>query len=469
MDRATFDFEPDRSATAPLHGQLEAAVREAIGQGALPPGARLPASRPLAAAAGVSRGVVTEAYAQLAAEGWIEARHGSAPVVRAVPGPVRVRPAAPAQAHAPRLDLTATAPDLGRFPRRAWLAAHRRVLAELPDAALDYGERLGDPVLRAALAAHLARTRGAAAAPDRIVVTGGYTQALWLACRALAHRGVRRVAVEDPSLDEAWATIRSAGLEVVPIPVDGRGARVDTLDALGAGAALVTPSHQFPTGALLAPERRRALLRWATAGSRLVLEDDYDAEYRYDRAPVGTLQRLAPEHVVHLGSASKTLAPALRLGWMLAPRWLAEAAGEERWAIDSGGPVLIARTYAELLAGGELDRHLRRTRREYRARRDALVAGLARALPDARVEGVAAGLHLLLRLPPGTGEAAVVEALARRRVRVRGLASYRFAPRDGEPALVIGYGRLPEAAVPAAVEAITSCCSGARPSRSCAS
>jgi GntR family transcriptional regulator/MocR family aminotransferase len=334
---------------------------------------------------------------------------------------------------------------------------------------LDYGEPLGDPVLRAALAAHLARTRGAAAAPDRIVVTGGYTQALWLTCRVLAQRGVRRVAVEDPSLDDAWATIRSAGLEVVPVPVDAAGARVDLLEGLNAGAALVTPSHQFPTGALLAPERRRALLRWAAAGSRLVLEDDYDAEYRYDRAPVGTLQRLAPEHVVHLGSASKTLAPALRIGWMLAPGWLAEAAARERWAVDSGGPVLLARTYAELLAGGEVDRHLRRTRREYRARRDALVAGLAQALPEATVDGVAAGLHLLLRLPAGTDEAAVVAALARRRVRVRGLAGYRLAARGGEPALVIGYGRLPEAAVPVAVEAISACCSGARPARSFAS
>jgi GntR family transcriptional regulator/MocR family aminotransferase len=460
MDRATFHVELDRAAPAPLHAQLEAAVREAIARGTLEPGVRLPASRTLARAAGVSRGVASEAYAQLAAEGWIEVRHGSAPVVRAGAGPVATRAAAAQPAPAPRLDLTATAPDLGRFPRRAWMAAHRRVLAELPDAALDYGDRLGDPVLRAALAAHLSRVRGAAAAPERIVVTGGYTQALWLTCRALGRRGVRRIAVEDPSLDDAWATIRSAGLEVAPLPVDGDGARVEELAGLDAGAALVTPSHQFPTGAVLAPHRRRALLSWA-AGGRLVIEDDYDAEYRYDRAPVGTLQRLAPEHVVHIGSASKTLAPALRLGWMLAPRWLAEAAGGERWALDSGAPVLISRTYAELLAGGEVDRHLRRTRLEYRARRDALVAGLAAALPQARVEGIAAGLHLLLRLPAGTDEASVVAALARRRVRVRGLASYRLAAGSGEPALVIGYGRLAAAAVPVAVEAITACCSGA--------
>jgi GntR family transcriptional regulator / MocR family aminotransferase len=230
--------------------------------------------------------------------------------------------------------------------------------------------------------------------------------------------------------------------------VDGDGARLDGLS--GADAVLLTPAHQFPTGAVLAPERRRALLAWGG----VVIEDDYDAEYRYDRAPVGTLQRLAPDRVVHIGTASKTLAPALRLGWLLAPPELAAAVARERWAVDSGGPAIAQRAYARLLATGEVDRHLRRTRREYHHRRDRLVAALAQRLPDCRVEGVAAGLHLLLRLPARTDEDAVVAALARRRIRVRGLAGYRLAPRAGEPALVLGYGRLPEPAIAPVVEAL---------------
>jgi GntR family transcriptional regulator/MocR family aminotransferase len=203
---------------------------------------------------------------------------------------------------------------------------------------------------------------------------------------------------------------------------------------------------------VLAPERRRALLAWGG----IVIEDDYDSEYRYDRAPVGTLQRLAPDRVVHLGTASKTLAPALRLGWLLAPPALAGAIAEERWAVDSGGPAITARVYARLLATGEVDRHLRRTRREYRERRDRLVAALEQRLPSCRVTGVAAGLHLLLRLPPGTDERAVVSELASRRVRVRGLASYRLSPRAGDPALVLGYGRVPLAAIDAAVDQLTT-------------
>ena len=185
-----------------------------------------------------------------------------------------------------------------------------------------------------------------------------------------------------------------------------------------------------------------------------MIEDDYDSEYRYDRAPVGTLQRLAPDRVVYLGTTSKTLAPALRLGWLLAPPALASAIADERWAVDSGGAAIAARTYARLLATGEVDRHLRRTRREYRARRDRLVAALTERLPACRVDGVAAGLHLLLRLRPGTDERAVVDALAERRIRVRGVASYRLAPRDDEPALVLGYGRIPLAAIDIAVAAL---------------
>ncbi|RKQ92793.1 GntR family transcriptional regulator [Solirubrobacter pauli] len=464
INRATLEVfaSLDRSRPEPLRAQLEDAICAAIDNGGLPPGTRLPASRVLAEALHVSRGVVSEAYAQLAAEGWIEVRHGAAPVVRQVPaaglgqrdasgtsgeraGAGDARGVATSRL-VPRLDLTATAPDLSAFPRRAWATALRRALAELPDAALDYGDPRGDDALRGELAAYLVRVRGAAAHADDLAITSGYTQGLWLTCRALKRRGATRVAVEDPSLDDSWGTIRSAGLAVVGVPVDGDGIDPAGLDA---DAVLVTPAHQFPTGAVLSPERRRALLAWGG----IVIEDDYDSEYRYDRAPVGTLQRLAPDRVVYLGTASKTLAPALRLGWVLAPPDLTAAIAAERWAVDSGGPAITARAYARLLAGGEVDRHLRRTRREYRARRDELVAAL-HGLDGCAVDGVAAGLHLLLRLPPGTDEDALVARLAAKRIRVNGLNTYRLAPRADDPALVLGYGRLQRPAIAGTVSAL---------------
>src|SRR3954447_20449812 len=331
MNRATLElFAPlDRSAPEPLRTQLEDAICAAITGGGAPPGTKLPASRSLAETLQVSRGVVSEAYAQIAAEGWIEIRRGAAPIVRAVPaaglGAIpNIKGSDPFMfVSRPRFDVTATAPDLSAFPRREWSAALRKVLAEMPDSALDYGDPRGDDTLRAELAAYLVRVRGVVASPENLVIASGYTQGLWLTCRALRARGARRVAVEDPSLDDSWATIRSTGLEVVGLPVDEHGIR---LDGLAADAVLVTPAHQFPTGAVLAPERRRALLAWGG----IVIEDDYDSEYRYDRAPVGTLQRLAPDRVVHIGTASKTLAPALQLGWMLAPPELAEAVAAER-------------------------------------------------------------------------------------------------------------------------------------------
>ena len=320
----------------------------------------------------------------------------------------------------------------------------------MPDAALDYGDPHGDAELRAELAAYLVRVRGVVAAPDDVVVAERLHAGPVADLPGAARRaGATRVAVEDPSLDDAWATIRSAGLEVVGLPVDEHGVRLDALDA---DAVLVTPAHQFPTGAVLAPERRRALLAWGG----IVIEDDYDSEYRYDRAPVGTLQRLAPDRVVYLGTASKTLAPALRLGWLVAPPELASA---DR-ARALGGRLRRRRDRRPRLRPPARQRRGRpppapHPPRVPRAPRPA-GRGARAAAPGCRVTGVAAGLHLLLRLPPGTDEAAVVERLAERRIRIRGLAGYRLTPRADEPALVLGYGRLPLAAIEAAVDQLTN-------------
>ena len=442
-----------RDARGSLREQLEAQLRDGVRSGRLRPGAALPASRALAGELGVSRGVVVEAYAQLVAEGFLVARRGAgtavAPAAAAPGAPSGAEPDAPPP---PAYDLRTGRPDLAAFPRAAWQAATARALRAVPDAALGYGDPRGAAPLRDALAAHLGRGRGVVADPARVVVTTGVTHGLGLVWRTLRARGARRVAVEDPGWHRQRRSVEDAGLEAVPVPVDERGLDVDALRAAGADAVAVTPAHQFPTGVVLAPERRAALVAWAAATGGLVVEDDYDAEYRYDREPVGALQGLAPEHVVYAGSASKTLAPGLRLGWLALPAALATDVAARREGEDHGGPVLGELALADLLRGGVVDRHLRRTRRRYRARRDALLSALARELPAVRPGGVAAGLHVVAWLPGDGAESAWLEGELTRNAAARGVAMHALhadctvaAPRPG--ALLLGYALLAEPAL----------------------
>jgi GntR family transcriptional regulator / MocR family aminotransferase len=431
-----------RDGRVPLRAQLEAQLREAVGSGRLAGGVRLPSSRSLAAELGVSRGVVVEAYGQLVAEGYLAVRRGAAPVVAegVERRPVEASPEAEVVA---RYDLRPGTPDLGLFPRRAWAAAQRRALQDALDADLGYPDPAGHPRLRAALAEYLGRVRGVDADPSRIVVCGGVAEVLALVGRVLAARGTVRLGVEDPSHYATRGLLSHHGLEVVPVAVDEHGIDVGALGALD--AVLVTPAHQFPTGVVLSAERRGALAAWARETGGLVIEDDYDAEYRYDRAPVGAVQGLAPEHVIHAHSVSKTLAPGLRLGWAVLPTALAADVGAEKQLSDLGTPVLEQLTLEAFLARGELDRHLRQTRPLYRRRRDALLAGL----PGLRAEGAAAGLHVLVQLPDGASEAEVVAAAAARDVAVESLGPHDMSG-ERPPALILGYSRLPE---PALVEA----------------
>jgi len=434
----------------PLRHQLAQRLRAAVADGRLPAGTALPSSRALAAQLAVSRGVVSDAYEQLAAEGFLASRPRARPVVRRAPTTPRgaSAPAGPAV----RYDLVPGVPDLALFPRRAWQQAVRRAVASCSDAALDYDRTgRGTPALRTALAAYLARTRGLAADPERLVTTSGFRQGLDLACRLLAARGGRAIAVEDPSYDGQWETIRRHGLRVAPVPTDEDGIDVGALAATRADAVVVTPAHQFPTGVLLAPGRRAALRDWAHATGALILEDDYDAEYRDDRTAVGALQALAPEHTLHLGSASKILAPALRLGWVVAPRALAAELAAARRAADGGARALDEHALAHLLETGGVDRHLRRARAAYRERRAALAAAVAEHLPAARLAARDAGLHAVLELPPRTDADAAAAAAARLGVRVRSLGSYRLTAPRSAPALVLGYGRLPAPSLAAAV------------------
>lgn len=417
-----------------LADALAEALREAVRDGRLPAGTPLPASRTLAADLQVSRGVVVRAYEQLVAEGYLRAHVGRGTVVGELPGVTA--PAVPSTDRV--LPASPGLPALGMFPRREWLRALETALREVPDAELGYGDPRGHPRLRAALAAYLGRTRAVVAAVDHIVVTSGFAQAIRLVAEALARHGIDTVGVEEPGSVGVAETVRSAGLTTRPVPVDADGVDVAALGDLR--AVIVTPAHQFPTGAVLAPARRTALLEWAATGDGVVVEDDYDAEYRYDRAPVGALQGLAPERVVYGGSVSKTLAPGLRLGWVVAPPWLSPALVEAKFAADIATPVLDQVALAVLLETGALDRHIRRTASRYAARRQRLLAAVERHLPGWRATGIAAGLHAVLlpdRAPPPDVLAAA--AAAARPLLVTPLAA--FARREPAPAgLVVGYG-----------------------------
>ncbi|THJ15498.1 PLP-dependent aminotransferase family protein, partial [Nocardioides sp.] len=346
-------------------------------------------------------------------------------------------------------------PDLSAFPRAAWARAERTALAEASSADLGYGDPRGMTALREALAGWLARTRGIRAHPDEVLVVAGVSQALALLAKVLTERGVTRIGFEDPGSRGARIHLERWGLQPVRVPVDADGLDVGALARTGVDAVLVTPAHQFPTGTVLGPDRRRALVDWARAEQgRLVLEDDYDAEHRYDRPPVAAMHGLAPDRVVHLGSVSKSLAPAIRLGWLLAPEPLHRELVEARYWLDLASPSLPQLALAHLITSGAFERHLRLVRARHRERRDALLAALAEHLPQAEVHGVAAGLHLLVTLPDAVDDVAVVERARDVGIVVHALSSHRTG--DGPAGFVLGYAATPAGRMRQAVATIAS-------------
>jgi GntR family transcriptional regulator/MocR family aminotransferase len=433
-----------------LRARAEHALREAVRSGRLAPGTRLPATRALALQLGVSRGVIVDAYAQLAAEGYLGTRRGAGTTVAAGASRDCATAQQPAPAKAARLDLNPFRPALDGFPRAVWSAALTRVLRSVPDERLGYPDPAGAVELRSTLAAYLGRVRGVRAAPEQIVVTSGLRHGADLLWSALAAGGARRVAVESPGWAGMRETAADAGLEILALPVDEDGLAVERLEDERLDAVALAPAHQYPTGAVLAPERRLALLAWARRAGALIVEDDYDAEYRYDRQPVGSLQGLAPERVVYGGSTSKTLAPALRLGWLVLPPNLVQAVCARQRRRGAMPAPLMQLALADLINRGELDRHLRRQRRRYRRQRDALLAALGLAMPELAVQGAAAGLYVVLRLPPDVSEQAVLAV-----ARARGIALEGLGGRP--PGLVIGYANLPASGVQLAVEALAAC------------
>jgi GntR family transcriptional regulator/MocR family aminotransferase len=438
-----------RGGELPLHEQLERTLRDAIRDGRLQAGARLPSSRGLAQELDVSRGVVTSAYDQLAAEGYLETSQGS-PVrvargIRAQPP----RPPAPSLLARFDYDFSPGLPDLAGFPRDRWLRSLRSAWRETALDAVGYGDPRGVAELRLALADYLARVRGAAADPEHVLVCTGFRQGLSLTCRWLRANGIEHVALEDPGWHVHRLIAEAAGLAVTPIPVDAHGIDVAELGRSGAEAVVVTPAHQFPTGAVLGAQRRAALLEWAERGDRLIIEDDYDAELCRER--VGALQGLAPDRVLYIGSASKRLTPGMRLGWMLSPSWLSWALITAKAIEDAGSEVASQLALADFIARGELERHLRRMRLRYSQRRDALLAALARELPGWHASTMAGGLHFVAALPGHIDEPGLLAAAARFGVGIEGMSLHSYTG-DCPPGLVLGHAYMAEPAIDRGVQ-----------------
>lgn len=443
----------DLAGPGPRTKRLEQTLRAAVREARLRPGTALPSSRALARELGVSRGVVGAAYAQLGAEGYLVVRQGAAVRVADVEPAPPVREAVPDSS--PRYNLRPDLADYASFPRQEWLASLRVALREATDEELGYGDARGSVRLRVALASYLGRTRGAVVEPERTFVTVGFANGVGAVCRVLLGRGARRIGVENPGHLAVRRIVAASGLELVPLGVDEDGLRMDDVVAADPDAVLATPAHHFPTTAVLARDRRAALLDWAESRGALVLEDDVDAEFRYDRSPVGALQGLAPERVVYLGSTSRTLAPALRLGWAVVPSSLVEHLIADVRGTILAPPVLDQSALADFIARGELDRHVRRMRLRYRRRRDVLVRALERNLPALEVAGVAAGLHVVAALPSGWREDVALTRAREHGIALSGLREHRFT-RHGPAALLLGFARSNEAALRAGVRALAS-------------
>jgi GntR family transcriptional regulator/MocR family aminotransferase len=449
----------DRANGVGIGRQVEEQLREAIRSGTLAPGSGLPSTRALAEDLSVSRGVVVRAYEQLAAEGYLEVRQGANASVR---GGSTERERPPRQAGAlepvpkPRYDLHPHQPELSSFPRHAWLRSLRHILRTAANTELGYVGPPGLEPLRVELARYLRRARGVVADPDRVVVTLGSTHTLSVIAHVLGRRGANSIAFENPSHALLHNVARRADVTPVGIPLDEHGLQVDSLRAADVSAVVVTPAHQFPTGVALSADRRAALAAWARESGRLILEDDYNAEFRYDRAPIGAVQGLSPEQVVYMGSTSKTLSPAIRLGWAVLPADLVTPACTELMTTVLQVSGIDQLTLADFLRRGEFDRHMRRTRTVYRRRRDALVAALHAELPGVAVSGIAAGLHVVVELAATADETEACVAAAARGVAIQSLSQHALRGYDGPPGLLIGYGTISEPAIPRVAKELAS-------------
>jgi GntR family transcriptional regulator/MocR family aminotransferase len=456
----------DRSNGSRVRSQLERELRAAVQQGRLQPGAKLPPSRALATELGIARSVVVGAYSQLVAEGYFEATQGAGTrVCRMAAPPVLKRPQ-----RVSRLNMAFTTglPDPALFPRKEWLRCYRAAIDGCADKTLGYPVPQGRIELRKVLSEYLARVRSVQAGADGIVVCDGISQAIAIVCRAIRQRGASTIAVEDPCFAAHRRLVSACGLSPVPIGVDEDGIRVSELGEADVSAVLVAPAHSYPSGAVLSPERRRALADWARQNDALIVEDDYDAEFRFDRHPLGALQGLAPDNVVHAGSVSKVLNPSLRLGWMAAPERLMQDLIGTKFVEDVATETFGQLALARFIDTGAFARHIRRVRPLYRARRDQLLAELQSQAPELRPKGADAGLHLYVHLPEDVREEDVIAAAREDRLRVEGAAQHWAEPEQAGPAVLVGYGMLGESTIQRDVAALVAAVREAttRPARS---
>ena len=450
-------IDMDRGGAESLRAQVERQLREAIRRGTLRPGSEVPSTRDLAQRLGVSRPLVMEAYAQLAAEGYLALRQGAAPRVADTAPRHQTREFPPESFTTAifRYDFRPGIPDLSTFPSALWLKAVEAALKAMTPDDFGYAQRFGVWPLRQALADYLGRVRGVSADPRQILITGGFEQARTILARALKRRGVNLLALEDPGYAnrDVWL---EAGLRPIPIPVDQDGIDVSALAGSDAQAVLLTPAHQNPTGAVMSGVRRLALANWLRRTSAVAIEDDYDAEFRYDRAPIGALQGLAPDHVVYAGTTSKTLAPALRLGWMVAPPDLLPLLEEELQRMDYGRSRIDQFALAYFIRSGHYDRHLRKMRALYRDRREALLALLIAELPEVAVSGISAGLHATIRFPRRLNEAAILESANKRDMGLSFMRKHYLGAPPEESTLLLSYANMPEASLRTALRTLIS-------------
>ncbi|WP_275543270.1 MocR-like pyridoxine biosynthesis transcription factor PdxR [Streptomyces sioyaensis] len=433
----------DRTSRLPLAVQIRNSLRELVEDGTLRPGARIPSSRQLALDIRVSRSVVVEAYEQLSAEGYLESRHGSGTAVSA-------------HAHAPDLTSTLVPPDreptpeamwdlrtgtsnVVDFPRHEWIRCVTAVVADASHQELGYSPPAGVPLTRRVLTSYLGRVRGVRSRPEDLMITSGFAQGLALICKVLLDRGHTTLAVEDPGHPGEREFITSSGLRPIGIPVDDDGLRVDLLEESGVRAVLLTPANQFPTGARLSQARRERLIAWAREVDGYILEDDFNSAFlhRSDRLPA--LQSLAPDRVVYAGSASKTLAPALRLGWLTAPSELMASIEHVRAGWDIGCSGLEQLALARFIDSGALDRHQRQLRKEFHRRRQTIRHQLETCLPGTRLTGRDSGLQAYLQLPAHIAEQPLIRAARQYSVLARGGRFYTMTDTSRPPALVISY------------------------------
>ncbi|MFI6447526.1 PLP-dependent aminotransferase family protein [Kitasatospora sp. NPDC050543] len=451
----------DRSLRRPLSAQVREAIRAAVEDGTLKPGTRLPSSRQLAADLAVSRSVLVEAYEQLTAEGYLLTRRGSGSVVAEGRGPALRAPVrsmlAPVDgpAAAGVCDLRTGNGVVRSFPRQEWLRSAAAVVRQSSTDAFGYGPPAGLPELREVLAGYLGRVRGVRTTAENVMVTAGFAQGLAMLCQVLRARGITRIAVEDPGHPGEREFIARAGLEVVAVPVDGQGLRVEELARSEVRAVLATPGNHFPTGVPLAPERRALLADWARQVDGYVIEDDFDGAFLPAGRARPALQALAPDRVVHAGTVSKVLAPSLRLGWLAGPPVLMAELEAFRAGLDIGCPGLDQLTLAHFIDTGALDRHLRRLRRDLSNRRGQLHGALG-PVPGISLSGLDGGLQAYVRLPAGADENALVTAAARGSVLLRGASHYAMTP--GPPGLVLNYAGPPPSALTQALAVLADLC-----------